>query len=129
MQLLGAFRYENIDGNEKRKKRAIGFKVMFIQGTIGNDDFLRNTAFAMFKQCCYHLNQCRNIATLCCAKNRRCESSRVTSPLMSKTTILHVHHTFLYIALTSMHDYDVKMPNSTFCGGRKQASTNLSSSY
>ena len=44
---------------------------------------------------------------------------------MSKTTILHVHHTFLYIALTSVHDYDVKMPNYTFCGGRKQASTNF----
>ena len=44
-RLLGAFRYENIDGNEKRKKRAIGFKVMFIEETLGNDDFLRNTAF------------------------------------------------------------------------------------
>ena len=33
------------------------------------------------EQCCYHLNQCsNNVATLCCAKNRRCESSRATSP-------------------------------------------------
>ena len=31
--------------------------------------------------------------------------------LISKTTILHVHHTFLYISLPSLHDYDVKMPN------------------
>ena len=30
--------------------------------------------------CCNYSNQCRNnVATLCCAKNRRCESSRVTS--------------------------------------------------
>ena len=29
------------------------------------------------------MKHCSNIATLCCAKNRRCESSRVTSPLLS----------------------------------------------
>ena len=29
---------------------------------------------------------------------------------------LHVHYTFLYISLPSVHDYDVKVPNSTFCG-------------
>ena len=33
--------------------------------------------------------------------------------LIGKTTILHVHHTFLYISLPSLHDYDVKMPNFT----------------
>ena len=33
--------------------------------------------------------------------------------LISKTTILYVHHTFLYISLPSLHDYDVKMPNFT----------------
>ena len=36
--------------------------------------------------------------------------------LISKTTTLHVHHTFLYISLTSLHDYDMKMPNFTFYG-------------
>ena len=36
----------------------------------------------MLKQCCNYSKQCRNnVATLCCAKNRRCESSRVASPL------------------------------------------------
>ena len=39
-----------------------------------------------------------------------------TIGLMSKTTALHVHHAFLYICLPSLHDYDVKMPNFTFCG-------------
>ena len=36
----------------------------------------------MLEQYCRHSNQCRsNVAKLCCAKTRRCESSRVTSPL------------------------------------------------
>ena len=45
--------------------------------------------------------------------------------LLRKTTTLHVHHAFLYIFLPSLHDYDEKMPNCKFCGGRKQARTNL----
>ena len=36
-----------------------------------------------------------------------------------------VHHAFLYIFLPSLHDYDMKMPNWKFYGGRKQATTNL----
>ena len=31
--------------------------------------------------------------------------------MTSKTTTLHVHHSFLYISLPSLHDYDVKLPN------------------
>ena len=46
--------------------------------------------------------------------------------LLSKTTSLHVHHTFLYISLPLLHDYKVKMPSFTFYGGRKQATTNFS---
>ena len=34
---------------------------------------------------------------------------------------------FLHISLPLLHDYDVKMPNFTFYGGRKQATTKLSS--
>ena len=34
--------------------------------------------------------------------------------LLRKTTTLHVQHTFLYISLPSLHDYDVKMPNCKF---------------
>ena len=37
--------------------------------------------------------------------------------LISKTTILHVHHAFLYISLPSLYDYDVKMPNLTMYRG------------
>ena len=36
---------------------------------------------AILEQCCNHSKQCRNnVATLCCAKSCRCESSRVTLP-------------------------------------------------
>ena len=45
--------------------------------------------------------------------------------LLRRTTTLHVHHAFLHISLPSLHDYDVKMPNCRFYGGRKQATTNL----
>ena len=46
--------------------------------------------------------------------------------LMSKTTTLHVHHTFSYSSFPSLHDYNVKMPNFTLYGGRKQATTKFS---
>ena len=39
-------------------------------------------------------------------------------------TTLHVHHAFLYISLTSLHDYGLNIPNFTFYGGRKQTTTN-----
>ena len=40
--------------------------------------------------------------------------------LLSKTSKLHMHHAFLYISLLLQFDYNVKMPNFTFYGGRKQ---------
>ena len=52
--------------------------------------FLAQHSVAMLEQCCKHSKHCRNnVATLCCAKNRRCESSRVTSPLGIKLQIFH----------------------------------------
>ena len=41
---------------------------------------------------------------------------------MSKTT-LHVQHAFLYISLSSLHDYDVQMPNYSFYRGHKEVTT------
>ena len=38
--------------------------------------------------------------------------------LWSKTTSLHAHHTFLYISVPLLHDYDMKMPSFTFYGER-----------
>ena len=68
-------------------------KVM-LHGTIRNDDFKRITSVQCWNnvvtytsytshQCCNYSKQCHNnVATLqCCAKNRPCESFRVTSPL------------------------------------------------
>ena len=57
------------------------------------------------------------------------ENVKKTKGLISKTTTLHVHHAFLYISLPSLHDYDVKMPNFTFYGGRKQATTTVYFSF
>ena len=52
-----------------------------------------------------------------------------TIGLMSKTTTLHVHHTFVYISFLFLHDYDVKMPNFAFIGERKQATTKFYFSF
>ena len=40
--------------------------------------------------------------------------------LMSKTITLHVPHTFLYISLQPLHNYDVKWPNVKFIWGRER---------
>ena len=47
-----------------------------------------------------------------------------TIGLISKTTILHVHHAFLYISLPSLHDYNVKMSNYTMYRGCTRKSLN-----
>ena len=44
--------------------------------------------------------------------------------LMSKTT-LHVQHAFLYISSSSLHDYDVQMPNYSFYRGHEEVATKL----
>ena len=56
-----------------------------LKGDVTRDDlqrqFLAQHSVAMLDQCCNYSKQCRNnVARLCCAKNRRCESSRLTSP-------------------------------------------------
>ena len=57
------------------------------------------------------------------------ENVTKTIGLISKTTTSHVHHTFLYISFPFLHDYDVKMPNFAFYGGRKQATTKFYFSF
>ena len=39
------------------------------------------------------------------------------------TTTLHMHHTFSYTSLPSLHDYDVKVPNFLFCAGKNKRAT------
>ena len=57
------------------------------------------------------------------------ENVKKTIGLISKTTTSHVHHTFLNISFPFLHDYDVKMPNFAFYGGRKQAKTKFYFSF
>ena len=44
---------------------------------------------------------------------------------VSKTTTLHVHHDVLYISYPSLPDYNVIVPNFTFCRGREHKVTTL----
>ena len=54
------------------------------------------------------------------------ENAKKAIGLITKTTILHIHHAFLYISLPSLHDYDVKMPNFTlYRGSTHQRRRNL----
>ena len=43
--------------------------------------------------------------------------------LISKTTTLHMPHPFLYISWPSLPDYNVKVPEFTFCRGREHKTT------
>ena len=70
-----------------------------------------------------------------CYKALRCDDSdghenvkKSNRFLMSKTTTLHVHDAFLYSCLPSLHDYNMKLPNFKFYGGRKQVTTKFSCS-
>ena len=71
----------------------------------------------------------RNVTTCCCFSNDDGDGRvnvKTSIGLFRKTTSLHVHHAFLYISLLLLLDYDVKMPNFTFFGGRKQATMKFS---
>ena len=43
--------------------------------------------------------------------------------MITETTTLHVHHSLLCISSPSLHDYNVKVPNFTLCGGSEHKST------
>ena len=71
----------------QRIDRQVSSRASFLlldQGDVTRDESQRKIwaqhIFAMLEQCCNYSKQCRNnVATLCCPKTRRCESSRVTS--------------------------------------------------
>ena len=62
-------------------------------------------------------------------RGRRQQERQKALGLIGKTTTLRVHHTFLYISLSLMHDYDVKFPQATFYGGRKHKTTSFSFNF
>ena len=51
------------------------------------------------------------------------ENGKKAIGLISKPTTFHVHHAFLYISLPSLPDYNVKVPEFTFCRGREHKTT------
>ena len=57
---------------------------------------------------------------------KRVTSPPWPSPWISKTKTLHVHHAFLYISLSSLNDYNVKVPNFTFFRGQEHKKTTFS---
>ena len=71
----------------------------------------------------------RPIRDLKIRRRRRQRERHKSNRFISKTTILHVHHAFLYISLPSLHDYDVKMPNFTMYRGSTQATTKFPLSF
>ena len=65
--------------------RVVQIPVDPLKAIITRDDsqrrFLAQHSVAMLERYCNHSKQCRNnVVTLCCAKNLRCESSRLTLP-------------------------------------------------
>ena len=93
------------------------------------------------QSCCF---ACLNLLLFCrsrCRRRRRCVNYLLGSfsnddgdgnqdvkkaiGLVRKTTTLHVHHAFLFIFLPTLYDYNVKIPNCKFYGGRTQATTNF----
>ena len=60
------------------------FKVMLLK--MQRQFLAQQIITRLLRHCFEQLQHCSNIATLCCAKNRRCESTsgRVTSPLRTQ---------------------------------------------
>ena len=70
----------------------------------------------------------RDVTTRQRKRSRNCnrELQQRRRRRQKKTTTLHVHHTFLYTSLPSLHDYDVKMPTFTIYGERKTSDDEFS---
>ena len=62
-------------------------------------------------------------------RGRQRERQNKTIVLISKTTTSHVYHAFLYISFLFLHDFDLKMANFVFFGGRKQATAKFYFSF
>ena len=109
--------------------RAQNIKSCNSKGDVTRDDlqrpFLAQHSIAMLEQCCNYSKQCRNnVTTLCCDKNRRCESSRVTSPSAAKATItasnfVRAAHFSVHFFAIVLHDYNMKLPETSWLHVKK----------
>ena len=70
----------------------------------------------------YRRRRCRIVRSLIVYDGDNNENSK---RFIKQTTSLQVHHAFFYISLPLLHE---KLPNFTFYGGRRQATTKFSSS-
>ena len=71
----------------------------------------------------YRFRVTRNLTKL---PRRQQRERQKTIGLMSKTTILHVHHAFLYISLPSLNNYDVKILSLLGDGNGKVINSTIS---
>ena len=72
---------------------------------------------------------CMYVTAKCSCINYGATLKEDAKGLISKTTILHVQHAFLYISLPSLHDYTVKVLNFTMYRGSTQATTRFPLSF
>ena len=77
--------YRTVSKFRKRKRKSdrlsITFKVSVTRDDSKRRFLAQQSATALMRPCFEQLQHCSNIATLCCTKNWRCESSRVTDHL------------------------------------------------
>ena len=71
--------------------RLLSLFPLILKGDVTRDDLQRrfltqHIIATLLRHCFEWLHHCSNIATLCCTRNRRRESSRVTSPLDNTDT-------------------------------------------
>ena len=76
-----------------------------------------------------HKNVLRSNRYFKIQRRGRQRERKKTIGYISKTITLHVHHTYWYISLTFLPDYDVKLPNLAFYGLYKQATTKFYFSF
>ena len=98
-------------------------------GLLDFEDIVTNSCYAVFYIFPFDLPALRFIPLLGTLRSDDGDGNGNATKaigLICKTTILHVHHAFLYI---SLHDYDVKMPNFTMYRASTQAMTKFPLSF
>ena len=114
--ILGSLRNDDDDGNENSKK------------AVGLDKPNNNVALDLLQvDLTSFLASGASLAGREAAK--RATKSREVPRTLHRTKdffeslTLHVHHAYLHISLPSLHGYNVKLPNFTFCRGQEQKTT------